>query len=280
MNADTHEVAIIDPSSSNDLPAVTAIDFLNRDTLDRLMKFAEAMASATVTVPKHLAGKVGDCLAISMQAMQWGMNPFAVAQKTHVVNGILGYEAQLVNAVVQQSRAIDGRFHYDYRGDGPALECRVGAIPRGERAIQWNEWLKISEVKTKNSPLWASNPKQQMGYLQVKNWARQYTPGSIMGVYSSDELEIAPARDMGSVDHVVADVKTLPAYTDADMQKNLPKWHAAIRAGNKSAADIIIFLSSKYTLSAAQMAAITPPPAELSDDEAAALADLARGDGA
>jgi hypothetical protein len=35
-----------------------------------------------------------------MQAAQWGMNPFAVAQKTHVVNGTLGYEAQLVNAVV------------------------------------------------------------------------------------------------------------------------------------------------------------------------------------
>ena len=40
------------------------------------------------------------------------MNPFAVAQKTHVVNGSLGYEAQLVNAVVQASGAIDGRFHY------------------------------------------------------------------------------------------------------------------------------------------------------------------------
>lgn len=35
-----------------------------------------------------------------MQAVQWGMNPFAVAQKTHFVSGKIGYEAQLVNAVI------------------------------------------------------------------------------------------------------------------------------------------------------------------------------------
>ena len=27
-----------------------------------------------------------------------------------------------------------------------------------------------------------------MGYLQVKNWARAYCPGAILGVYSDDEL--------------------------------------------------------------------------------------------
>jgi 3-hydroxymyristoyl/3-hydroxydecanoyl-(acyl carrier protein) dehydratase len=60
------------------------------------------MADSKATVPAHLAGKPADCLAVTMQA-QWGMNPFAVAQKTHVVNGTLGYEAQLVNAVVSSS---------------------------------------------------------------------------------------------------------------------------------------------------------------------------------
>ncbi|SPX63869.1 Uncharacterised protein [Leclercia adecarboxylata] len=43
-------------------------------------------------------------MAIIMQAMQWGMNPYAVAQKTHLVNGVLGYEAQLVNADLQFKR--------------------------------------------------------------------------------------------------------------------------------------------------------------------------------
>ncbi|EPP0959137.1 RecT family recombinase [Cronobacter turicensis] len=172
--------------------AGTAATIFSPEGLNQLMKFAEVMAQSRVTVPAHLAGKPADCMAVAMQAAQWGMSPFAVAQKTHVVNGTLGYEAQLVNAVVQNSGAIKGRFHYEYRGEGASLECRVGAVIRGEQEITWNEWLCISSITTKNSPLWKTNPKQQFGYLQVKNWARAHTPGAILGVYTPDELEDRP----------------------------------------------------------------------------------------
>lgn len=173
---------------------------MDNASMDKLMRVADMMASGRSTVPAHLQKSAGDCLAVTMQAMQWGMNPFAVAQKTHVVNGALGYEAQLVNAVVQSSGAITGRFHYEYRNSSPHLECRVGAVIRGEEAITWGEWLSESKVTTKNSPLWKTNPSQQLGYLQVKNWARAHTPGAILGVYTPDELaERAPPKDMGDV---------------------------------------------------------------------------------
>ncbi|EGO1998012.1 recombinase RecT, partial [Salmonella enterica] len=47
------------------------------------------MSLVLLAIPAHLAGKPADCMAIVMQAMQWGMNPYAVAQKTHLVNGVL-----------------------------------------------------------------------------------------------------------------------------------------------------------------------------------------------
>ncbi|HBW0979619.1 TPA: recombinase RecT [Klebsiella aerogenes] len=172
----------------------TAAAIFSPEGMNQLVRFAELMAQSKATVPQHLAGKPADCLAVTMQAAQWGMNPFAVAQKTHIVNGTLGYEAQLVNAVVQRSGAIKGRFHYEYKGEGASLECRVGAVIRGEQEITWNEWLCISSVTTKNSPLWKTNPKQQFGYLQVKNWARAHTPGAILGVYTPDELQDAAPR--------------------------------------------------------------------------------------
>jgi hypothetical protein len=179
-----------------------------------MQDLANIMATAKVTVPQHLAGKAGDCLAVVMQAAQWKMNPFAVAQKTHVVNGTLGYEAQLVNAVVQASGAIVGRFHYEYQGEGANVACRVGAVIRGEKEITWNEFLSAATVTTKNSPLWKTNPKQQLGYLQVKNWARAYAPGAILGVYSDDELEAMPARDMGNAE-VVTDAPISNTRTEA-----------------------------------------------------------------
>jgi hypothetical protein len=173
-----------------DAVSTTAL-VLAPEQIESMMKLAKTMVTSRVTVPTHLKNE-GDCLAVIMQAMQWGMNPFAVAQKTHLVNGTLGYEAQLVNAVVTASGAIKGRFHYEYKGDSNTLECRVGAIPRGEESIVWGEWLSAASVTTKNSPLWKTNPKQQLGYLQVKNWARAYAPGAILGVYSADELSAAP----------------------------------------------------------------------------------------
>lgn len=182
----------------NDLQTLTPTDhalvenpsliLFNADLMRALMTFAEVMAQSVVTVPKHLHGKPSDCLAVTLQAMRWKMDPYIVAGKTHVVNGNLGYEAQLVVAVLKSSGAIKGRPHYEYQGDGPALACRAGFIPAGEHEVVWTEWLSIGAIVVKNSPLWKSNPKQQFGYLQARNWARLYAPDALLGVYTDDEL--------------------------------------------------------------------------------------------
>lgn len=172
--------------------------------LQKLQAFAEVMSQGVATVPKHLAGKPADCLAVALQAAQWRMNPYAVAQKTHLVNGVLGYEAQLVNAVVTSSKAVRGRFHYRYGGDWEkitgtknksdesGLFVEVGAILNGEPEITWGEPLYLIDITTRNSPLWKTAPKQQIAYLAVKYWARLYCPEVILGVYTPDEFESEP----------------------------------------------------------------------------------------
>ncbi|MFY4004928.1 RecT family recombinase [Achromobacter denitrificans] len=211
---------IASQSTALDLPAASTTTsglVLHADNMDSMMRAAEMMAAGRATVPKHLQGSPSDCMAVIMQAMQWNMNPFVLAQKTHLVNGQLGYEAQLVNAVVQSSGAITGRFHYEYTGDGNGLACRVGAVIAGETDITWGEWLKVSDVTTKNSPLWKTNPRQQMGYLQVKNWTRAYTPGALLGVYTSDELVDAQPRERDITPRTAAEfaqaAKPQPAAT-------------------------------------------------------------------
>jgi hypothetical protein len=166
----------------------TPRDLLMEDNFNKLWRLAEALANSALSVPKELKNNVGDCLAIVTQAFIWGLNPFSVAQAAHVINGKLGYEGKLINAVVMQSGMIRGSFHYEYQGSGQDLECRVGAVLAGESEITWGEWLRNGDIKTRNSPLWQTNPRQQLGYLQVKNWARAFTPGAILGIYSTDEL--------------------------------------------------------------------------------------------
>lgn len=162
---------------------------LDNEKMKSIMSMADVMSRGISTVPKHLQKNPADCMAIIIQAMQWGMNPFVVAQKTHIVNGALGYEAQLVNAVIQSSGIIVGTFKYEYSGDGESMACRVGAQIKETGKLLWSEWLAMNQVKIRNSPLWATNPKQQISYLQVKNWARKYYPSAILGVYTTDELQ-------------------------------------------------------------------------------------------
>ncbi|CAM6956860.1 Enterohemolysin [Escherichia coli] len=222
MTMENMNIVNAEQQAPNTISASNAI--FNVQALTQLQAVAGLMAQAAVTVPEHLRGNPADCMAIIMQAMQWGMNPYAVAQKTHLVNGVLGYEAQLVNAVISSSNAIVGRFHYEYEGDWskcassreeivkkPAkgggtydkkemvrgwtsadeqgLSVRVGAVIRGESEITWGEPVFLSSVITRNSPLWISNPKQQIAYLALKYWARLYCPAVVLGVYTPDEVE-------------------------------------------------------------------------------------------
>lgn len=198
----------------------TAAAIFSPEGMDRLVRFATLMADSKATVPAHLAGKPADCLAVTMQAAQWGMNPFAVAQKTHVVNGTLGYEAQLVNAVVSSSNLLATRLNYKWDGDwskvsgktdkSPGLTVTVWATLKGESDPR-TLTISMAQSGVRNSPLWEQDPRQQLAYLCVKRWARLHAPDVLLGVYTPDELQEAAPR-------VERDI-TPPASTAAGMNQ-------------------------------------------------------------
>ncbi|NWK52200.1 recombinase RecT [Acinetobacter sp. SwsAc5] len=164
----------------------------------RFERTAEIMAGSRMTVPKHLQGNVGDCMAIIMQAAQWQMNPYAVAQKTHMVNNVLGYEAQLVNAVITSRAPVKERLHFEWYGDwskvngkddkSSNLGVRVSATLRGENEPRVLDISMAQVGSVRNSPLWSADPRQQIAYLATKRWARLYCPDVILGVYTPDEV--------------------------------------------------------------------------------------------
>ncbi|BDH45718.1 enterohemolysin [Salmonella enterica subsp. enterica serovar Choleraesuis] len=205
--------------------------------LNAISTFANLMAQGAATVPKHLQGNPADCMAVAMQAAQWQMNPFAVAQKTHLINGVLGYEAQLVNAVISRSGALATRFEYEWYGpwekvvgrfnvrknkDGKeyrvpgwtlADETGIGIIIKarlkGEDSPRELDLL-LAQARVRNSTLWADDPRQQLAYLAVKRWSRLYCPDVILGVYTPDELDDRQERDITPV----VDRVTLAEITD------------------------------------------------------------------
>lgn len=232
-----------------------AIDFMFDDGLfSKAERLAEIMSRGTIMMPKHLHGKHADCFAVAIQALQWGLNPFVVAQKTYLVNGTLGYEAQLIIAIAQASGAIRGSFKYEFNGDSQNFSCRSGAVLNGENEITWGEWLDVASVATKNSPLWKTNPRQQMAYLQARNWTRMYAPGAILGVYTPDELE---HQNIPNVDYSTGEIfpskppnqppksAPLPVCTDEQFIEKSSTWKALIESGKQTSSSLIAKLSTK-----------------------------------
>jgi hypothetical protein len=201
---------------------------LHEASMDRLERLADLMATGKTTVPQHLRGSKGDCFAIALQSMQWGMNPFAVAQKTHLVNGTLGYEAQLVAAVINNSGVVKDRFNFEWYGpwervigkfqirkgekgeyrvpgwtmaDEEGCGIKVWATLKGENHPRVLDLL-LAQARVRNSTLWADDPKQQLAYLAQKRWSRLYAPDVILGVYTSDELAEPGEKFMGPADEV------------------------------------------------------------------------------
>ena len=231
----SNDIAI---TSQHSATVGTAAAIFSPEGMNQLVRFAGLMAESKATVPAHLAGKPADCLAVTMQAAQWGMNPFAVAQKTHVVNGTLGYEAQLVNAVVSSSNLLATRLNYQWDGDwskvngktdkSPNLTVTVSAILKGEaepRALT----ISMAQAGVRNSPLWEQDPRQQLAYLCVKRWARLHAPDVLLGVYTPDELQEAKPR-------VERDVTPAPS-TAAGMNKLINAQHEQPQDDSKKADD-------------------------------------------
>ena len=189
----TQEIAVMEDQQYS--PQQITLD----DSLfNKCHRLAQMMASGACTVPKHLQGNTGDCFAIVGQSLRWGMDPYAVAQKTHLVNGTLGYEAQLVIAVINNRAPITDRIKFDYFGDWSKVKgkddkstdigviCRATFIGDDEPTELSLTMAQVGHVR--NSPLWAADPRQQLAYLAAKRFSRLYCPDVILGVYTPDEL--------------------------------------------------------------------------------------------
>jgi hypothetical protein len=254
-NSSATELAVLPASSPVQLNASDLI--LNDGAMDRIYKFAETMAKGVATVPKHLQGNVADCFAVCTQAHLWQMNPFAVAQKTHISqSGALGYEAQLVNAAITTLAPIQSRPDYEFLGDWSKIlgkiEAREGksggkyyvanwktsdeeglgvilrCTLRGESAPRELR-VMMTQAYPRFSTQWATDPQQQICYLAIRKWARRYVPDVLLGVYTPEELSEAPSRDMGAAEVVEKKVAGLSPEVLAEWKSAAEKGTDAVR---------------------------------------------------
>ena len=195
------------------------------DTLNDAVQFAQLMCQSGQAIPKEFQGNPGLCLGITMRAVHWGFDPFALAAEAYAMDGRLSYQAKVMAAAVNAHAPLQKPLDIIYSGkvegtrqirtsrstltrpDG-TRKCKVVGLLIGDDSPKEYETQEIGAFTKMNSQLWSDDPDQQLYYFAVRAWARRWAPEVLMGVHGRDEIVDNPQyqeADTGPVHERLAD---------------------------------------------------------------------------
>lgn len=164
----------------------------------QMMEFAAMMAGAGVMVGPAARGNPGACMGIVMMAGRFGVDPFMLSTKAYITKNkagveVLAWEAQAIYAMLLGSGELEAPLEFEYDGDGPTRRVTVIGRLRGAPSSRSITTNTVGKIEVKNSPLWKSEPDQQLAYYGSRLWARRHAPHVLMGVYDREEAAEADA---------------------------------------------------------------------------------------
>ncbi len=184
----------------------------------QMMEFAALMSRAGVMVGPACRGNIGACLATTMIAGRFGLDPFMLSTKAYIVTNqqgveTLAWEAQAINAMLLGSGELEAPLDYEYEGEGQQRRVIVTGRLKGRTKDQSVRTNTLAEVAHK-SPLWKKEPDQQLAYYGSRLWARRHAPHILMGIYSQDEADtivnVTPSPEEDAASRLTRSLKGEP----------------------------------------------------------------------
>jgi hypothetical protein len=204
--------------------------------LVQAMELSKLLSVAGAGVPLHCRNNPGICLRIVATASRFGIDPFLLADDSYVVtsdktgDSRLAFGAKSIHAMVLRSGVVDGRLEIAFEGQGPGLTCTVSGRLRGSATVR-TKTATLSDITIKRSPLWQSDPQQQLGYYCVRAWGRLHAPDALMGLLAREDPELealptpspAPAGPGSDLARVQEVLRTAPAPPETDPPSENPE---------------------------------------------------------
>lgn len=233
-------------------------------------------------------GQVSDAqmTALLVVANQYGLNPwtkeiYAFPDKNNGIVPVVGVDGW--SRIINDHPQFDGE-EFEY---GPTLQHKNKEVHawidciifRKDRSRPTRVREFFSEVYRDNAQPWQTHPNRMHRHKALIQCAR--LAFGFGGIYDQDEAERIVEKDMGFAEVVeqAAPAKpaqqkpaALPEYPADRLEENLPIWRDMIKAGKKSAEQIIAMVSSKHALNEEQKARIRH--AEQADSDGVIDADF------
>ncbi len=236
-------------------------------------RFDMGDGQGVIEILKNTAFKVKDgavsdnqMTALLVIANQYGLNPFtkeiyAYPDKSNGIVPVVGVDGW--SRIINERPELDGlEFRYSeqtlqHKGKVAHewIECVITRKDRKAPVVVREYFDEVVRNLNFATP-WDTHPKRMHRHKAMIQCAR--LAFGFGGIYDQDEAERIVEKDMGAADVVTEPKKLaeLPAYPDADFAKNLDVWRDAIAAEKAKPEQIVSRSSSRYTLTAEQIAAI------------------------
>jgi hypothetical protein len=165
------------------------------------------MYAASKMVPTHFQGDEASCMVACQMAMRLNVDPFMFLQKTYVVGGKPGMEAQMAIALVNTRGPFEGPIDWNFKRDdkGKVVEATAFATHKktGRVCSATVDWAMVEGEGWDKNKKWNSLREQMFSYRSAVFLARRYCPEVLMGMAMADELEeidITPQPTEGTVE--------------------------------------------------------------------------------
>lgn len=170
---------------------------LDSDKFAQLQRIATMYATSTM-VPTHYQKNIANCAIALQMSLRLNIDPFMFMQKTYIVQGKPGMEAQLAIALTNARGPFDGPIQWKFTGEGDSRACTAFARHKvtGEVCEATVTWAMVEGEgwSKKSGSKWLTMPEMMFRYRSATFLARLYCPEVLMGMASADEIDDMDVR--------------------------------------------------------------------------------------
>lgn len=212
------------------------------------MRFAEIIAKSDM-VPKDYKERPGNVMVAMQMGMELGLPPLQAIQNIAVINGRPSVWGDIALAIVKARPDCEDVEEF-FEGEGDKLTAVCVVKRKGKKPVRQTfsiQDAKDAKLLDKDGP-WKLYRRRMLQMRARAFGLRDAFPDALKGLQIAEEAQ--DIKDMGPADVVI------PAYPEDAFEKNLPAWLEAIKAGARTADQIIDMVSTKGALTEDQKAKI------------------------
>lgn len=190
----TENTALSTETDTPELPALSNTNFqvyFNVQLFEHVQRVAKMFAASTI-VPDQYKNQQSNCFIAIQMATRMNMDPMTFMQKSFIIKGKPGIEAQVGIAALNNSGLIKGRINYEIEGEGAGKKCTAFVYDKetGERyeyPLLLSDALKVGMAG--QNPNWKAIPDLMLKYRSATYLIRAHYPDVLLGMQTKEELQ-------------------------------------------------------------------------------------------